>query len=55
VLIAAGAALTLLTLGFHLLSIGFRRAAARPWSSLPPTYAEPVSHEPIAKEIVVIS
>lgn len=55
VLIAAGVALTLLTLGFHLLSIGFRRAAARPWSSLPPTYAEPVSPEPIAQEIAVTS
>ncbi len=35
VLLAAGAALTLLTLGFHLLAIGMRRAAARPWSSQP--------------------
>jgi hypothetical protein len=36
VLLAAGAALTLLTLGFHLLSIGLRRAASLPWSSQPP-------------------
>ncbi|MGQ0849332.1 MAG: ABC transporter permease [Actinomycetota bacterium] len=35
VLLAAGATLTLMTLGFHLLAIGFRRAAAQPWSSLP--------------------
>lgn len=55
VLIAAGVALTLLTLGFHLLSLGFRRAAARPWTSLPPTYTEPVPTEPLVKEIVVTS
>lgn len=41
VLLAAGAALTLLTLGFHLLAIGLRRAAALPWSSQPPPMREP--------------
>jgi ABC-type dipeptide/oligopeptide/nickel transport system permease subunit len=35
VLLAAGAALTLLTLGFHLLAVGLRRAASLPWSSHP--------------------
>lgn len=47
VLIAAGMAITLLTLGFHLLSIGFRKAAARPWSSLPPTATEDRISEPV--------
>jgi len=55
VLIASGAALTLLTLGFHLLSIGFKKAAARPWTSLPPTYVEPVPPEALAKEIALTS
>jgi ABC-type dipeptide/oligopeptide/nickel transport system permease subunit len=56
VLIAAGAALTLLTLGFHLLSIGFRRAAAKPWSSLPPTVSvAPVTPELVSAEVVSIS
>lgn len=42
VMLAAGAALTTLTLGFHLLAIGFRRAASRPWSSQPPAeFGEP--------------
>lgn len=35
VILAAGAVLSLLTLGFHLLAIGFRRAASVPWSSQP--------------------
>jgi peptide/nickel transport system permease protein len=56
VLIAAGAALTILTLGFHLLAVGFRRAAAKPWSSLPP--ASPpraVAPEPIPIEVAASS
>ena len=56
VLLAAGAALTLLTLGFHLLAIGFRRAAAKPWSSLPlDPIAQPVPPERLAVEAVPIS
>jgi peptide/nickel transport system permease protein len=39
VILAAGAALTLLTLGFHLLAIGFRRAALVPWNSQPSSAA----------------
>ncbi len=46
VIIAAGLAITLLTLGFHFLSIGFRKAAARPWSSLPPALAATAAPEP---------
>jgi peptide/nickel transport system permease protein len=42
VIVAAGAALTLLTLGFHLLAIGFRRAALVPWSSQPSAEPLPV-------------
>jgi ABC-type dipeptide/oligopeptide/nickel transport system permease subunit len=53
VLIAAGAALTSLTLAFHLLSIGFRRAAARPWSSLPPDRTEPASLESAPQPLAV--
>jgi peptide/nickel transport system permease protein len=53
VLLAAGAALTLMVLGFHLLSIGFRRAAARPWSSLPaPTSIAPIIPERVSVEVV---
>lgn len=53
VLLAAGAALTLMVLGFHLLSIGFRRAAAKPWSSLPPPASTPiVTTERLAVEVV---
>ena len=50
VLLASGAALTLLTLGFHLLAIGFRRAAAKPWSSLP---IEPVTAPPAPERLTV--
>jgi peptide/nickel transport system permease protein len=35
VLLAGGAAISLLTLGFHLLGVGFRRAAATPSVSIP--------------------
>jgi ABC-type dipeptide/oligopeptide/nickel transport system permease subunit len=56
VLLAAGASLTLLTLGFHLLAIGFRRAAAKPWSSLPlEPVGQPVPPERIVPEAVPIS
>jgi len=56
VLLAAGASLTLLTLGFHLLAIGFRRAAAKPWSSLPlEPVGLPVPPERIVPEAVPIS
>jgi peptide/nickel transport system permease protein len=53
VLLAAGAALTLMVLGFHLMSIGFRRAAARLWSSLPPTASTaPIIPERVSIEVV---
>jgi peptide/nickel transport system permease protein len=56
VLLASGAALTLLTLGFHLLAIGFRRAAAKPWSSLPVEgLSQPTPPERLAIEAVPIS
>jgi ABC-type dipeptide/oligopeptide/nickel transport system permease subunit len=56
VLLASGAALTLMTLGFHLLAIGFRRAAAKPWSSLPmDPLPRPVPPERLAAEVVPIS
>lgn len=56
VLLASGAALTLMTLGFHLLAIGFRRAAAKPWSSLPmEPVVRPVPPERLAVEAVPIS
>ncbi|MGH8927968.1 MAG: ABC transporter permease [Acidimicrobiia bacterium] len=56
VLIAAGASLTILTLGFHLLAIGFRRAAAKPWSSLPlEPEAGPVTAQRLKVEVVPIS
>jgi peptide/nickel transport system permease protein len=53
VLLAAGAALTLMVLGFHLLSIGFRRAAAKPWSSLPAQASTaPIIPERVSVEVV---
>ncbi|HUO45204.1 MAG TPA: ABC transporter permease subunit [Acidimicrobiia bacterium] len=55
VLIAAGAALTLLTLAFHLLSIGFRKAAAHPWSSLPPDNEEEPAAKRLAQTVAVSS
>jgi peptide/nickel transport system permease protein len=56
VLLASGAALTLMTLGFHLLAIGFRRAAAKPWSSLPmEPVVRPAPPERLAVEAVPIT
>jgi peptide/nickel transport system permease protein len=57
VLIAAGASLTLLTLGFHLLAVGFRRASAKPWSSVPSETPSAVSLTPdrLTAEVVPIS
>ena len=56
VLLASGAALTLMTLGFHLLAIGFRRAAFRPWSSLPTeAQVRPAPPERLSVEAVPIS
>ena len=55
VLIAAGAALTLLTLGFHLLAVGFRQASAQPWSSLPSERESPVPLSPESRVAEAVS